>query len=352
MLGFSALMAIAAIICMVLALQTRKGIRNITLHIGEINDRMKGEDRHDQSRLQDKIDTMVREGEGRETIKSILMYSSWGCLVAALILGVMAAVITVSAGHVKVVSLFGKVLPDAYPEGIHLINPLMETHLYDTRQKTHKEAAGVPSADKLITKIDVSVQFRAIAGATPEMLQDTGSIEDVIRVHMVPKLRSVLREQGKSVPQAQDFFLEATQTRLQDTLQVSLSGFMGSKGIQIDQVLIRNIVLPEVIRTAIEMTKEREQKVEQQQAELDRFAKEQEQKVATAQAEYDAALLEAQQIKVLADADAYKIEQLNKQLDSSPRYIELIKAQKWDGILPRFMGGEGSIPMIDLRGQG
>lgn len=348
MLGFSALALICAIICMVLAVQAAKGIRRVTQHIDEANDRIKGDSNVDRYSMQDKIDKMVREAEAKDTLKSLLGYGSWGFLLVAIIMGVMASVITVSAGHVKVVSLFGKVLPDPYPEGIHLINPLMKTHLYDTRQKTHKEQAGVPSEDKLITNMDVSVQFRAIGGAAPDMLKNTGSVEDVIRVHMIPKLRSVLREQGKGVPQAQDFFLEATQTRLQESLQVALSGHMLSQGIQIDNILIRNVVLPQIIRDSIEETKKREQEVLKQEAELARFAKEQEQKVATAQAEYDAALLEAQKIRELADAEAYKIEQVNAQLDKSPQYIELIKAERWDGILPKFTGGD-SIPLIDLR---
>ena len=37
------------------------------------------------------------------------------------------------------------------------------------------------------------------------MLQETGAFEDAVRVQIQPKLRSVVREQGKSVVRAEDF---------------------------------------------------------------------------------------------------------------------------------------------------
>jgi hypothetical protein len=106
--------------------------------------------------------------------------------------------------------------------------------------------------------------------------------------------------------------------------------------------------LPNVIRTAITETKKREQEVLKQQAELERFATEQDQKVKQAESELKAAKLEAQKIKALADAEAYKIDVINKTLARSPNYIELKKVEQWDGVLPVYTGGE-NIPMIDLR---
>ncbi|MEE9404075.1 MAG: hypothetical protein V3V20_04225, partial [Algisphaera sp.] len=56
---------------------------------------------------------------------------------------------TVDAGHVGVASLFGKVKTDAYPAGMHFpVNPLLKWIQFDTRQKTHKETAAVPSQDQ------------------------------------------------------------------------------------------------------------------------------------------------------------------------------------------------------------
>jgi len=353
MLGFSALMLLATIVLMILALQSGK-------RLIKLSERWAAESKGtDQYTREKHLERTERLQEKTGSVKSLFVYSSWGCMLSAIILAVMASITTVPAGHTKVTSLFGKVQSLPLSEGIHVINPLFELNTFDVRQKTYKASSvGVPSEDKLITAMDVSVQYRTIAGMTPDILQNTGQTADIVAIHLVPKLRSILREQGKGVPLAQDFFLEATQTRLQINLQSGLADFLAPKGLQIENVLIRNIVLPEVIRVAITKTKEREQKVIEQAAELARFAKEQEQLVATAQAEYDSALLEQKKIETLADAESYRIKtvyvgraegiaKLKQEL--TPDYISYLQAQQWNGILPQFVGGDGTIPMIDLR---
>jgi regulator of protease activity HflC (stomatin/prohibitin superfamily) len=271
-----------------------------------------------------------------------------GAIAIGAVLAVMSMIITVPAGHVKVATLFGKVQDETFREGIHVVNPLLAFTIFDLRQKTHKETAGIPAEDKLITKMDVSVQYRTIGEMAPDILRNTGTTEALIQVHMIPKLRSILREQGKGVAQSQDFFRESVQRQLQETLQVGLAEFLAVKGLQVETVLIRDVQLPNVIRTAITETKKREQEVLKQQAELERFATEQDQKVKQAESELRAAKLEAQKIKELADAEAYKIDVINRMLARSPNYIELKKVEQWNGVLPLYTGGD-NIPMIDLR---
>ncbi len=281
-------------------------------------------------------------------IRSYINWASYGVISVSLLWGIFICVLTVPAGHVKVATLFGSVQDQTYKEGLHIVNPLLSFTAFDLRQKTHKETAGVPSEDKLITTMDVSIQYRTMGTLTPDILRNTGSTEALLEVHLIPKLRSILREQGKGVEQAQDFFKESIQTRLQTTLQEGLSEYLAEKGLQVEAVLIRDIVLPKVIRDSIEITKQREQQQLLQQAELQRFATEQEQKVKQASAELDAAKLNAEQIKTLADAEAYKIAAINKTLAQSPNYIELRRVDQWNGVLPVYTGGE-NIPMIDLR---
>ncbi len=231
---------------------------------------------------------------------------------------------TVPPGHVAVATLFGKIVKQPYPEGLHIpVNPLYEWHLYDARQKTHKEVANVPSQDQLQTRLEVSVQYRLIADRTPEILGSTGTAPQVVEVHLVPKLRSLLREQGKSIRRAEDFFLEETQEQLQTAMLLGMDEFMRPKGVNVTAVLIRDIQLPPFITKAIEGKKEREQEVEKQKAELERFRTEQEQKVALAEAERRAAEEEAKRRIIIADAQAYEITAINKAVAGNSSYIQL-----------------------------
>ena len=54
-----------------------------------------------------------------------------------------------------------------------------------------------------------------------------------------------------------------------------------------------------------------------------RFETEQQQKVALAKAESEAATEQANKMKVLADAQAYEIEQINKAIGNNPNYVKL-----------------------------
>ncbi len=254
---------------------------------------------------------------------------AWPLIVLAIIVGLLLmfgsrVIVTVPVGHVAVATLFGEVEAKPYPEGLHFpVNPLLKWHFFDARQKTLKDQANVPSQDQLQTKIDVSVQFRLIGSMAAKILKETGTFEDAVNVHLVPNLRSLLREQGKTVERAEDFFAEQTQEMLQVGIQTGLRAYLQNKGIDAQAVLIRDITLPPFITRAIESKKEREQEVEKQRAELERYRTEQQQLVAQATAQREAAEQEAIQRRLLADAQAYEIEKINSAIADNPAYVQL-----------------------------
>ncbi|MBX2848191.1 MAG: hypothetical protein KTR16_07725 [Acidiferrobacterales bacterium] len=256
----------------------------------------------------------------------------------------------VPAGHVKVATLFGKVQDQVYPEGLHFpVNPLYAWNEYDVRQKTIKfDKMGVPSQDQLISHFDVSLQYRLIGTKAPEIKKNTGSAADVVAIHVVPYFRSLIREQGKTVANAEEFYSDSVQERMQVEMMNALTANLEPIGIEMQGILIRNVILPPFIAKAVEDKKRREQEAEKQKAELKRFSTEQEQKIATANAEFEAAKLEEQKIRLLADAEAYKIEKINEAAQKSPAYIQLKQIEAWNGILPKYVGGE-NMPILDLR---
>lgn len=269
---------------------------------------------------------------------------------AAVLFLALFCVVQVPAGHVKVAALFGEVQENVYAEGLHFpVNPLYAWNEYDVRQKTLKfDKLGVPSQDQLISHFDVSLQYRLIGARAPEIKKNTGTADDMVQIHVVPYFRSLVREQGKTVANAEEFYSEAVQTRMQEQMMGALTTKLEPIGIEMQGILIRNVILPPFIAKAVEDKKRREQEAEKQKAELKRFTTEQEQKIATANAEFEAAKLEEQKIRLLADAEAYKIEKINRAAQQSPAYIQLKQIEAWNGILPKYMGGD-NMPILDLR---
>ena len=260
--------------------------------------------------------------------------------------------VSVPAGHVAVATLFGDVRDQPYEEGLHIpVNPLYDFTFYDIREKELKETAGVPSQDQLTPSVDVSIKFRINGKEAPRMLQETGTFDDAVRVQIQPKLRSVLREQGKSIVRAEDFFLQETQENLQTAIYQAMTDYLTPRGITCLDILIRDISLPPFITRAIESKKEREQEVEKQKAELERFRTEQQQKIAQAQAERDAADLEAEQRRILADAQAYEITKLNEAIAQNPAYVQiqaleaLKQISKDESSKIYFLNGESPTPL-------
>ena len=260
--------------------------------------------------------------------------------------------VSVPAGHVAVATLFGDVHDEPFEEGLHIpVNPLYDFTFYDIREKELKETAGVPSQDQLTTSVDVSIKFRIDGASAPRMLQETGTFEDAIRVQIQPKLRSAVREQGKSIVRAEDFFLQETQENLQSAIFQTMKEYLEPRGIICLDILIRDISLPPFITRAIESKKEREQEVEKQKAELERFRTEQQQKIAAAQAEREAAELQAEQLRVLADARAYEIEKLNSAIAENPAYVQLQSLEALKAISENksskiyFLNGDSPTPL-------
>ena len=151
----------------------------------------------------------------------------------------MQFVKTIPEGQVGVATLFGNVQPDGYAQGLHIpVNPLYRWTIFDARQKTHLESANVPTQDQLQTRLEVSVQYRIDATMAPEILEQTGNPATTVRVHLIPKLRSLLREQGKTVKRAEDLFIASPQETLQTALTAGMSDYVAPHGILVSAVLI------------------------------------------------------------------------------------------------------------------
>ncbi len=108
-----------------------------------------------------------------------------------------------------------------------------------------------------------------------------------------------------------------------ETANVPSQDYLQPKGITVTAVLIRDITLPPFIVEAIERKKEREQAVERERAELERVRTELQQQVARAEAGRQASEEEAARKRILADAQAYEITQINNAIAKNPAYIQL-----------------------------
>lgn len=299
-----------------------------------------------------------------DTTKSLLNTKLIGLAIAVLILFLIAlnSYTTVAAGHNKVATLFGKVQTEPYSEGLHIVNPLLNFIDFDLKQQTYTwEKVQVPSQDKLKTSMDISITFRLDGKRTPSILQNTGTLNDVITKHITPKVRSLLREAGKTVSQSQDFFLDDIQQQLQIYMEEGLTEYLAEKSVFVKAVLFRDITLPQVVTTAVIQTKERQEQLEREKAQLKIVEQQAQQQVKQAQAREIAAISDANAKRTQADAEAYKIEKLAEAQSKANTILaksitrELIKynaIKQWNGAYPQtLMSGDKSSVLLSLPGK-
>lgn len=253
---------------------------------------------------------------------------------------------TVSTGYRAVGTKFGKVTGDVLEPGFHVVNPIKDWDHFNTLRRTAAfDQVQVPAKDQQKAMMDVSIQYRITDNAVLNLRKTTGVEDQVLTVHFVPNVRGTLRDAGRSTEKVEHFYQEATIEAYRSTALGALQSLLEPVGLEVTDVIIRDVSLPSIIAKAIEAKKQREQEVERERAELNRVELEAQQQVKKAAANLESSKLDAQAVMVKADAEAYAIDKVTAQLN--PAYVDYVRAQRWNGLLPRFTGG-GVIPFLDV----
>ena len=224
--------------------------------------------------------TEVRQ---REAIHTALGIAAPAAFVLALVVLVVAAFVTIEPGKVGIQVLFGQTSSEVLQPGIHLINPLEEivrmdirTQAYTMSAKTNEgqvkgdDAIQVLSRDGLTLQLEVTVQYHLSPSSAPNVYTTIGLdyVEKIVR----PEIRSALREAAVNYP-ATDLY-SSKRDDYTNLVRDKLVQAFKSRGIILEGVLIRDILLPEKVRTAIDEKIAAEQESQKMQYVLQRESQE------------------------------------------------------------------------------
>ena len=178
-------------------------------------------------------------------------------LLVALVLIVLLfnSVTTISAGNVGVLSLFGRVTGEQLDSGIHFVNPLKKVNEMTVRTQSLKESADVPSEEGLVMRLDTSLVFHLNPDKASKVYKDLGL--NYIDAIVEPTLRSAIREATAS-HNANALYSSARQ-EVQSQIRAALRNDLGARGIEVEDVLLRDIQLPLSLRASIESKQQAEQ---------------------------------------------------------------------------------------------
>ena len=166
-----------------------------------------------------------------------------------------SSVVSIPTGHVGVLTLFGKVTGEALGEGMHLINPLKSVQRLSIQTQSVKESASVPSNEGLILALDTSLLFHLDRTKAAEVYQKVGAnyAEKIVE----PTLRAAVRS-ATSAHTANALYTNAREL-VQQQIQDELTAQLAPRGVIVENVLLRDVQLPAMLKTSIEAKQQAEQ---------------------------------------------------------------------------------------------
>jgi prohibitin 1 len=177
-----------------------------------------------------------------------------GILVLVIIL-VMASTTSIPTGNVGVLTLFGRVTGETLPEGIHLVNPLKSVQKLSIQTQSVKESANVPSNEGLILALDTSLLFRLDKEKAAFVYQTVG--DNYAEKIVEPTLRAAIRA-STSAHTANALYTNAREL-VQQQIQDELTKQLAPRGVIVENVLLRDVQLPAMLKGSIEAKQQAEQ---------------------------------------------------------------------------------------------
>ena len=197
-------------------------------------------------------------------------------IAALLIVGglLMKSIVQINPGEVGVKTLFGKVQNEVIGSGLHLINPLMEVRRLDIKtqnytmsgqhdesQQAGDDAIRVLTADGLEVTIDLTVLYKLLPSEAPKLVRETG--EDYRDKIVRPLTRTKIRD--NAVYYDAISLYSGKRDEFQHRIFKSIEIDFTKRGLILEQLLIRNITLPQSVKATIEQKINAEQDAQKMQ---------------------------------------------------------------------------------------
>jgi regulator of protease activity HflC (stomatin/prohibitin superfamily) len=213
--------------------------------------------------------------------------------IVVILIGVLSSAFKqIDAGKVGVKSLFGNVQPDVLESGLHMVNPLVDITIFDAQTQNYTmsaihdegdkegdDAIRVLSNDGLEVVIDLTVLYRVLPQDAPKILKSIGEnyTDKIVR----PITRTRIRD--NAVYYDAVALYSSKRAEFQQRIFKSIEADFKSRGLVLEQLLIRNINLPSSVKKTIESKINAEQEAQKMTFVLQKEKQEAERKRVEAQ---------------------------------------------------------------------
>ena len=205
---------------------------------------------------------------------------------------VLASIVQINPGEIGVQKLFGKVNNNILESGLNVVNPLVDVVTFDTKtqnytmsgvmdegEKSADDAIRVLSADGLEVIIDLTVLYKVIPSQAPRILQEIGT--DYKNTIVRPICRTKIRD--NAVYYDAIALYSTKRDEFQGRIFKTIETDFKTRGLMLEQLLVRNITLPASVKTTIESKINAEQEAQKMTFVLQKEKQEAERKRVEAQ---------------------------------------------------------------------
>ncbi len=254
-------------------------------------------------------------------------------VVVLLIILLAKSAVTIDSGEAGVLyKTFDEgVVTDEPPlgEGFHIIAPWNKVFVYEVRQQELFEKMRVLSSNGLEIQIEASAWYEPVYSDLGNLHQSLG--ENYLGRVIQPAIRSAARSVvGRYTPEQ---LYSSKRDAIQDEIFAETKKILEKQYVQLNEVLVRDVTLPNTIKDAIERKLKQEQESLEYEFRLVTASKEAEKVIIEAQGKADAN-------KILSASLTDKILQ-DKGIDATMRLSESPNSK-----VIVIGGGDGGLPII------
>src|ERR671918_2638175 len=265
-------------------------------------------------------------------------------IIGIIIISVIAisSVRIVDAGNRGILVQFGNVATEnSLDEGIHFVIPFRD-NVVQMEVRTQKIVESATSASKDLQDVStqVALNYRVDPDRAQVLYQQLGP--DYANRVIVPAIQESVKQVTARF-NAEELITkrETVKNQIEEQIKARLAPY----NILVDTISITEFQFSEQFRKAVEAKVEAQQRALQAQNDLRRIEIEAQQNEAKAIGEQKANIARAEGVRqsnvLQAEGESQAITIIDEQLRSSPTYLEWLKTQRWDGVLPIVTGGGG-----------
>lgn len=232
----------------------------------------------------------------------------------------------VNAGERGVLMQFGKVQNQVLDEAIHPILPVV-TSVKRLSVRVHKNSFQADAASKDLQKIttELAINWHIDPTKANKIFQQVGDEEQIVNGIITPAVSEVLKA-ATAKKTAEEII--TIRTKLKEEIDNNLRNRLAAYSLIVDDVSLVNFAFSPEFSRAIESKQIAEQEAKQAEFIAKKATQEAQAEINRAKGQAEAQRLQRQTL--------------------TPDLLQKQAIEKWDGHFPTVMGGNGTLPLINI----